>query len=152
LSAPGAGQRDPAPDALPPGSEERLARFGAAFERLDAATYSMFAVGEAGDQRIRTAIAAADRLIGRGPRRRAVTRAVESFRDWAAYAYSDRLVQTDTFLLFQSLPDRGEDRARFMASLERAVVALILWDQLEEADRETLVGPWATVVEGAVGP
>jgi hypothetical protein len=137
---------------MPPGSDARLARFGAAFERLNAGAYIMFAVGDADDPRIRRAVASADRLIGTGPRRQAVTEAIDAFRDWAAHAYSDRLVQTDTFLLFQSLPDRGEDRARFMASLERAVVALILWDELDEADRDTLVGPWATVVEPVVEP
>jgi hypothetical protein len=54
---------------------------------------------------------------------------------------------TDTFLLFQSLPDRAEDRVRFLATVERAVVGLILWDELGEDDLAALLGPWSAVVE-----
>jgi hypothetical protein len=53
---------------------------------------------------------------------------------------------TDTLLLFQSLPDRAEDRTRFLQSVERTVVALILWDELDDEDRAALVGPWADLL------
>jgi hypothetical protein len=35
---------------------------------------------------------------------------------------------------------------RFLGSVERAVVALILWDELEDDDRIALLGPWALSV------
>ena len=138
------------PDLLPAGSGERLERFAAEFERLDASAYSTFASQSEGDADVRHAMAAADAVIGTGPRRAAVREAVESFRDWAARAYSSRLVQTDTVLLFQSLVDRPDDRVRFAASLERVVVALILWDELQADDRLVLLGPWQVMVERAV--
>jgi hypothetical protein len=53
---------------------------------------------------------------------------------------------TDTLMLFQSLPDRPEDRVRFLRSVERAVVAVILWDELSDGDRDALLGPWAGVL------
>lgn len=135
------------PNPLPRGSAERLERFAAEFERLNAREYALFATGIEGDDEVREAVAAAEREIGQGPRRAAVIGAVDTFRDWAARAYSNRLVQTDTVLLFQSLADRAEDRVRFAASLERAVVALILWDELEPGDRTALLGPWLAMAE-----
>lgn len=133
----------------PAGSDERLRRFATEFERLDASAYATFATVTEGDPEVERAAAAAAAVIGRGPRRAAVREAVDSFRDWAARAYSSRLVQTDTVLLFQSLADRAEDRVRFVASLERAVVALILWDELGPDDRLALLGPWQTMAERA---
>ena len=72
--------------------------------------------------------------------------AVAAFVDEATVAYSRRMTLTDTLMLFQSLPDRAEDRVRFLASLERAVVAVILWDELSASDRDALLGPWANVL------
>ncbi|MBI3745264.1 MAG: hypothetical protein HY264_01820 [Chloroflexi bacterium] len=140
------------PDLLPPGGNERLERFAAEFERLDAGAYATFATNAEGDAEVDAAMAAAVAILGEGPQRAAVREAVATFRDWAAQAYSSRLVQTDTLLLFQSLADRAEDRVRFAASLERAVVALILWDELEPPVRLALLGPWETMVERAAVP
>jgi hypothetical protein len=139
------------PGSLPRGSGARLDRFAAVFERLDAGGYSLFATAAEVDDDVRRAMAAADAAIGSGPRRAAIRDAVASFRDFAARAYSSRLVQTDTVFLFQSLADRPDDRVRFAASLERAVIALILWDELPPDDRAILLGPWASMVERAVG-
>ena len=130
----------------------RLDRFAAEFERLDAGAYATFAtLVDDDDPDVRRAFAAADAVIGSGPRRAAVAEAVASFRDFAARAYSSRLVQTDTVFLFQSLADRPGDRVRFAASLERAVIALSAWEELDADDRATLLGPWAMMAERAVG-
>jgi hypothetical protein len=141
----------PSPASLPAGAGARLDRFAAEFERIDAGGYALFATRDGDDENVRQAMAAADAAIGAGPRRRAVADAVASFRDFAARAYSSRLVQTDTVFLFQSLADRPDDRVRFAASLERAVIALILWDELVPDDRAALLGPWATIAERAAG-
>lgn len=140
------------PTSLPPASENRLARFAAAFERLDAGTYATLATDASGDPEIERAMAAADAVIGQGPWRATVRTAVDRFRDWAARAYSSRLVQTDTVFLFQSLADRPDDRVRFAASLERAVIAVVLWDELDLDARDALLGPWQAIAERAVGP
>ncbi len=67
---------------------------------------------------------------------------MSAFVDAATVAYSRRLALPDTLLLFQSLTDRAEDRVRFLGSVERAVAGLILWDELADADRVALLGPW----------
>ena len=110
---------------LRPDERERLDRFAQAFDRLDASAYIQLAevVVEAD---VRSAQDAALERIGTGQRREAVRAAVASFVDAATIAYSRRTSLTDTFLLNQSLPDRAEDRARLAASVERAVVGLIL--------------------------
>jgi hypothetical protein len=141
----------PSSASLPAGAGTRLDRFAAEFERLDAGGYALFATRDADDEDVQRAMASAEAAIGAGPRRKAVAEAVASFRDFAARAYSSRLVQTDTVFLFQSLADRPDDRVRFAASLERAVIALILWDELDPDDRSLLVGPWATMSERAAG-
>ena len=87
-------------------------------------------------------------LVGTGPRRDAVRAAVDAFVDAGTVAYSRRMSLTDTLLLFQSLPDRAEDRSRFLATVERAIVGLILWDELEPDDLGALIGPWGGLVEG----
>jgi hypothetical protein len=137
--------------ALPEGASDRLERFAAAFERLNAGQYVLYATAAEGDDGVREAMAAADAAMATDARRAAVTDAVGAFLDWAARAYSNRLVQTDTVLLFQSLPDRPDDRVRFAASLERAVVALILWDELAPEARDALLGPWSEMAAGAAG-
>ncbi len=124
----------------------RLERFALAFEHVDASTYPMFtehAVSAEVDAAQRRAL----ELIGAGARRKAVRAAVDAFVDEGTQAYSRRATLTDTFLMFQSLPDRAEDRVRFLATVERAVVGLILWDELDADDRAALVGPWGGFIE-----
>jgi hypothetical protein len=132
-------------DGLRQPERDRLEAFATIFDRLDAGSYSTFAeTVEAGD--VSAAKERAISMIGPGPRRDAVRAAVGAFVDAATIAYSRRLALPDTFLLFQSLPDRAEDRVRFLGSAERAVVALILWDELEDEDRVALLGPWGPSV------
>ena len=140
-------ERDPLA-GLTPRERQRLARFGAAFERLDAAQYSTLSDGGQGEV-VRHAQAHALETIGHGPRHHAVAAAVRAFVDDAATAYSRRISLPDQVLIYQSLPDRPEDRVRFLQSLERAVVAVILDDQLAEDDRAALLGPWTTLIDAA---
>jgi hypothetical protein len=141
------------PDALrslTTAERARLERFAAVFERLDAKRYATLTEGY-DTAEVAAAKAAAQELVGGSRRRRdAVRAAVRTFTDAATVAYADRMSLPDTLLLFQSLPDRAPDRMRFLESVERVVVALILWDELDEGDREVLVGPWATLVEPVV--
>jgi hypothetical protein len=138
-------------DKLEAGARGRLERFATVFDRLDASRYITLA--EAPDDDVAdNAKAHALAIVARGARRDALRAAVRAFTDAAALAYSGRMSLTDTLLLYQSLPDRAEDRIRFLASVERAVVAVALWDELDEEDRLVLVGPWAELVHGSVRP
>jgi hypothetical protein len=130
---------------LTPAERARLDRFARLFERVDASEYPQLTELAVSDD----VLAAQDRaveLLGSGARRDAVREAIAIFVDEGTQAYSRRMSLPDTFLLFQSLPDRAEDRVRFLNSVERVVVALILWDDLEDDDRAVLLGPWADLV------
>jgi len=134
---------------LRPEERERLDRFSVAFERVDASQYITFA--EVPTAEVEAAEAEAMGLLDAGPRHDAVKAAVAAFIDEATQAYSRRPTLTDTFLMFRSLPDRAEDRVRFLGSVERAVVALILWDELSESSRGALLGRWDGIADGIVG-
>ena len=140
---------DPLDDLEGLSSDERarLDAFARAFDRLDATAYAQLTEVVAPAD-VEQAQATALDALGRGPRRTAIRAAVAAFVDAATLAYSRRTTLTDTFLMNQSLPDRAEDRLRFLAGVERAVVALVLWDELEPESRATLLGPWGGLVEG----
>jgi hypothetical protein len=131
--------------ALRADERQRLDQFAGIFDRLDASIYTTLA--DAGDEAaVERAQADAVARLGQGSRRAAVRAAIAAFTDEATIAYARRMSLTDTLMLFQSLPDRPEDRVRFLRSVERAVVAVILWDELSENDRDALLGPWAGVL------
>jgi hypothetical protein len=128
---------------------ERLERFAEAFDQLDAASYATLA--DAGTAAAAKAEQDALALLGSGTRHAAVRAAIKAFVDQATINYSRRMSLTDTLMLYQSLPDRADDRVRFLRSVERAVVAVILGPELSAEDRLALLGPWVNVVgdEGA---
>jgi hypothetical protein len=134
------------PTGLPRGAPGRLDRFAEAFERLGANEYIQYATDAGPESDLSAARERVNLALSDPTRRAAVRVAVREFVDWASQAYSRRLPATDTILLFQSLPDRAEDRVRLLQSLERAVIALILWDELALEDRDALLGPWERVV------
>ncbi|HET9680774.1 MAG TPA: hypothetical protein VFP19_01960 [Candidatus Limnocylindrales bacterium] len=139
-----------ASDGLRADERRRLAEFASAFDRIDASMYVSLA--DRGEPAVAAAKADALGRLGDARRRQAVRSAVAAFVNEATVAYSRRMTLTDTLMLFQSLPDRAEDRVRFLASLERAVVAIILWDELSAADRDALLGPWANVLPPSLRP
>jgi hypothetical protein len=134
---------------LRPDERKRLEQFANAFEHLDASQYVTFAEVPSLED-VAPAEAEAMRLLATGPRHDAVKAAVGTFIDEATQAYSRRPTLTDTLFMFRSLPDRAEDRVRFLASVERAVVALILWNELSEHSRIALLGLWGGIADRIV--
>ena len=131
--------------ALRPAERARLQAFAGAFERVSAGEYPLFTEVAPGED-VLAAQGRAVEVLGSGSRRDAVRAAVEVFVEYGTRAYSNRMSLTDTFLLFQSLPDRADDRVRFLQTVERATVGLILWDELDEDDRAALIGPWSAFI------
>ena len=131
---------------LRPEERQRLEQFAQAFDRLDAASYPLF-TEHAVSHEVFAAQQEALKVIGSGGRKSAIRAAIDAFVDAGSRAYSGRMSLTDTFLLYQSLPDRAEDRVKFLTTVERAVVGLILWDELEPDDRAALLGPWSAFLE-----
>jgi hypothetical protein len=132
--------------ALRADERARLERFAMAFERVDASRYPAFTEVAPGPE-VAAAQERALEVLRGGARRAAVRAAVDAFVDAAAQAYSRRMSLTDVFLLFQANPESGADRARFLATVERAVVGLILWDELDADDLAALLGPWSALMD-----
>ena len=144
------GVADGALQGLRSNERRRLEAFATLFDRLDAGAYVTFAeayetedVADAKDR--------ASELLSSGSRRDAAKAAIDAFVDEATVAYARRMPLTDTFLMYNALPDRADDRVRFLQSVERVVVALILWDELPDEDRDALVGAWGRVVYPLLG-
>ena len=135
---------------LRPEERRRLEQFAHAFDRLDASSYPLFTEQVVSDE-VFTAQQEALRVIGSGGRKSAIRAAIDAFVDAGSRAYSGRMSLTDTFLLYQSLPDRAEDRVKFLTTVERAVVGLILWDELDPDDRAALLGPWSAFLDAGNG-
>jgi hypothetical protein len=126
----------------------RVERFAHAFVRVDAGRYATLTEGVATAE-VEAAQDRAAELLGQSSSRRAAVKAaIRAFTDVATVAYANRVSLPDTLLMYQSLPDRAEDRMRFLVGVERVVVAVILGDELSEDDRELLIGPWRTLLYG----
>ena len=126
---------------LRPEERKRLEAFATLFDRIDASSYATFAESSEAPE-VRAAKERANELLGSGARRNAVRSAITAFVDAATVAYSRRLPLPDTIMVFNSLPDRPAERVHFLNSVELAVVAVILWDELDDEDRVALLGPW----------
>ena len=142
------GTSDPI-DSLSAGARARLDRFADAFEQLDSDLYTVFAASSLDPDDRLAALARVQELIGTGPRRAGVLAALSEFREFAVQAATAALGGSNAALLTRTNVATPEDRVRFLASLELAVVTVILWDEIEPDEREQLLGPWAEMATGA---
>jgi len=145
------GKRSPVADGLDAPARRRLDRFATAFDRVNAHDYIQYATEPPDPSATAAAETDVVRLIGSGRRHDAIRGAIEAFLDAAGKAYSNHLALPQYLLLNDAVADRPEDRRRFLRTLERAVASIVFWDELSDADRDLLAGPWAPLVDRAVG-
>ena len=138
-------------DTLPAAALGRLDRFAAAFELLESETYPAFAAASHDPVERADALVRAQELIGSGARRAGVLAALGEFREFAVRSATLALGGANSVLLTRVNASSPEDRLRFLASLELAVVAVVLWDEIEPDERDQLLGPWADMAALAVG-
>jgi hypothetical protein len=135
-------------DLLPREARRRLDRFAAAFQGLDSTIYPAFsAASHDPDERL-VALARIQEIIGRGPRRAGVLAALADFRDFAVRSAVEAQGGLAT-LSARTNASSAEERLRFLSSLELAVVAVILWDEIQPDERESLLGPWVQMATRA---
>lgn len=137
---------------LPRAARDRLDRFAEAFQQLDSTFYGAFAAASHDPDERLAALDRVQELIGRGARREGVLAALAEFRGFAVRAASEALGGYHSVLLTRSNTSSPEERLRFLASLELAVVTVILWDEIEPDERDELLGPWAEMATRAVAP
>jgi hypothetical protein len=136
-------------DALRPAERERLERFAAAFEDLNPADYDLFLSSLGTEDELEGARSAAMAALGGERRREAARQAAASFT-----ATADRAISRSQPLPAISLAPRpggsSGDRGRLFMALGRAVVAVIVWDDLAPEEREILLGPWGRLAGRAL--
>ena len=137
-------------DALRRAERDRLEAFAAAFEDVDPLDYDRFAGATADGDELEAARSSAMAAIGTESRRRAVERAVGSFRTAADRSLAHRLPAPQMLFAGFGQAPRAVDRFRFHQALERAVVAAIVWDEVTDDERDVLAGPWAALLRDAV--
>ncbi|MBI2763647.1 MAG: hypothetical protein HYX54_07870 [Chloroflexi bacterium] len=138
-------------DRLSPGARDRLDRFAEAFQLLDSDLYTVFAASSHDPEDRMAALARVQELIGQGPRREGVLAALSEFREFAVRSATEALGGSNAALLTRTNVATAEDRVRFLASLELAVVTVILWDEIEPEERAQFLGPWEEMAEQASG-
>ena len=129
-------------DSLTREARLRLDRFASAFQELDIDVYPAFAAASADADERRDALVRVQELIGGGARRAGVLAALKQFREYAVWNATNALGGYQAALLTRPNASSAEERVRFLASLELAVVTVLLWDEIQPDERESLLGPW----------
>jgi len=146
-----AAKPEPSPgDGLSARIRGRLDAFAREFDDIAESDLSLFAGPEEPGAELVSAMHAADEALGSGTEREATKRAVQDF----VHAAQLRFIEDFNVLSLLGVGSRArpssDDRTRLFKSLERAVVALVVWDRLIPADQAALAGPWGDMVERAV--
>lgn len=140
-------------DALRTDELARLEAFAERFDEVDPLVYQTFGAGAVEDAELEPARAAALQAIGSGSaRREAVRAAIKRFVDRADWGIADRHEYPGILTGGRYGSPRPEDRAAVLRTLERAVVAVIVWDSLTDDERITLLGPWEQIASAAIEP
>jgi len=136
-------------DGLDARARRRLERFAAEFDTVDAEDLILFAGPAQPDAQLREAMDSALRELHAPSRREAAKVAVETFVTAAQRRYSEKFNVAELFLGAKRA-STAEDRVRVFRALERAVAAVILWEDLDDDTRTALAGPWSELVDAAV--
>jgi hypothetical protein len=138
-------------DGLDARARQRLDRFAALFDNVSETDLIRFAGPEEPDVRLRAAMTTAQHELRTPTRRDAVKAAVDRFVHAAQQRYAEHFSLPELFGIGAIARQSAPDRIRVFQALERAVVAVVLWDHLDDETRAVLAGPWAELVDAAMG-
>jgi cytosine/adenosine deaminase-related metal-dependent hydrolase len=130
----------------------RLDLFARAFDELNAKTLVLFAGPSTPDDVMASAMKRADEVLQSGLERAATKEAVQLFVKSAQVRLVEEFGISKLLGMGSNQMPSADDRVRVFKSLERAVVALVVWDRLDPSEQAALVGPWRDLVERAVEP
>jgi hypothetical protein len=129
-----------------PEARARLDQFGRALERIHTDDLTLYASRQRQPDH-RRAVEAAAVAARRGGLEEAVDAARHGLIDYMSRQYAAAQLRV-TYVGLNTLSGLGstDDQVRIMRSLADAATALVLWDELDEADRAELLGLWARLL------
>lgn len=129
-------------DGLAPEARARLETFGRAVERLHVDDLPLYAVRPR-QPRHRRAVEIAALIAAEADLTATIDAARAAMTEFIAAEYASAQLRT-SWLGLNSAPSLGpaDDRVEVLRSLSDAVMALVLWDRLDAADRGELLGVW----------
>jgi hypothetical protein len=133
-------------DRLPPAARSRLELFGRALERVHVDDLPLYTTRQRQPAHRRAVEAAALRAREAG-----LDDAIDAARtrliDHVSHEYAAAQLRV-SFVGLNSVPGLGptDDRVRVMRSIGDAATAIVLWDEIDAADRAELLGLWARLL------
>ncbi len=131
-------------------ARRRLERFAAMFDDISEGDLLLFGGPDEPDPVLAGAMRVADLALGNGAVRESTKAAIQEFVHAAQVRFVDRFSITELIGVGSRSRPSANDRVRVFKSLERAVVALVVWDRLDAGEQASLAGPWRELVEHAV--
>jgi hypothetical protein len=131
--------------SLPAPIRERLERFSLNVERIDIDQLPMYAARPLGSDHRRT-IDDADLVAIESGREDAVGAVRSTALDYVNRKFVQAQFRPTWAGLAWVSAGTVDDRMRIANSLGEAMIAVALWDVLDEADRDEMLGPWASLV------
>jgi len=128
----------------------RLDAFAQEFDDIAEADLPLFVGPEEPGPELVSAMHSADQALGSGSEREAMKRAIQDFVQAARLRFIEDFNVLSLLGAGSRARPSSDDRTRLFKSLERAVVALVVWDRLVPTDQVALAGPWGDMVERAV--
>ena len=132
---------------LPRAEQERLARFVGRLERVPIEVMLTLAARPLDPAAHAAAAARAEDEARLTSRTSALARVRADADAWVLRLYNSSTNQPGWMEANWGRPGTTKDRANLATSLAEALTALVLWDRLDEADRDELVGPFASLVD-----
>lgn len=132
---------------LPRAEQDRIARFIGRLERVPIEVMLTLAARPLDAEAHAAAVARAEDEARVTSRTDALERVRADAGAWVIRLYNSSTNQPGWMEANWGRPGTTRDRANLATSLTEALTALVLWDRLDEADRDELLGPFAALLE-----
>jgi hypothetical protein len=132
---------------LPADDRRRLARFVERLERTSVEMMLTLAARPLDAGAHAASIDRADQAARDCLRTDAVAQVRADADEWVLRLYNSSTTQPGWYEANWGRPGTAGDRANLAASMGDALIALVVWDRLDEEDRDELLGPFATLLD-----
>jgi hypothetical protein len=132
---------------LPSDVRRRIDLFVSRLERLSVEELLALAARPLAPDDHARALDAVDAAARESGRLDALGRVRADADEWVVRLYNRSTAQPGWYEANWGRPGSSQDRANLATSLGEALGALVVWDRIDEADRDELLGTWADLAE-----